>query len=110
MGPGSYNRPAEKLNNISFGSKYDVQYNRTPGPGYYNTDRGVSATKYSAASWHMRGKSREIKMNQTMGPGDYDTFKGLGHSGVKYTIGTKDNYKSGDTTPPVGAYELSKSQ
>lgn len=92
------------------GKKYDDKYNSNPGPGFYETSRGVSATKYSSASWNMRGKSKEPKMNQTMGPGDYETLKSFGETAVKYTIGTKNIDKLGNTTPPVGAYETTRSQ
>ena len=110
VGPGTYNESKGKMNNMTIGKRYGDKYNRNPGPGYYNAERGVSATKYSSAKWNMRGKSKELKLNRTMGPGDYDAKKDFGTQGVKYTIGTKSNYTPRDTTPPVGAYEISNSQ
>ena len=66
------------MNKMTIGKRYDDKYNKNPGPGYYNADRAVSATKQSAASWNMGGKSKEVKINRTMGPGDYDSEKPFG--------------------------------
>lgn len=45
-----------------------------------------------------------------MGPGDYENLSTpFGQQGLKYTIGTKKDYKTGDTTPPIGYYDTVKS-
>lgn len=60
------------MNNMTIGKRKPDKYNRNPGPGYYDAERGVSATKCTSAKWNMRGKSKEVVMNRTMGPGDYN--------------------------------------
>ena len=38
VGPGAYELPQQKMNNITIGGRHDQKLSSTPGPGFYQTD------------------------------------------------------------------------